>query len=661
MLAAKLKYLASFDLEFNFDAIGFETAEADILLESTAEATPDADVLPEIAADQTPVSRPGDLWILGKHRLICGSALDALAYRELLQGHLATMVINDPPYSVKIDGHVTGLGQVKHREFAMASGELSDSQFIDFLTTSLGHAVNNSIDDAIHDIFMDWRHLSQLSVAASQVYSEQKNLCVWNKSNAGMGSLYRSKHELVAIYKVGSAPHINNIDLGRHGRYRTNVWDYPGVNTFGNCRDAMLAMHPTVKPVALIADAIKVCSRRGDIILDPFGGSGTTLIAAEKTARVAALIEIDPLYADIVIKRWQSHTGGGSIARIDGGGFLRVGPQSAGAWPGPACYGRGGDVATVSDANLVLGRLNPLNFAGGQMNLDVAAARRVVGALAERLGSDLHKVAYDIIKLSNWNMVNAIRLVSIDKGKDPREFTLMSFGGAGSAHAAALMETLGMREAMIPINQGVLSAYGLTSADMRVDVSQTTNLRSDYFDLAAANRVIGALVARALSDLRSDGFAGEPSVVVAFEMRYLGQNYGIEIPVPVQNGALDERGLAAVFDRFHGRHRQLYGYSIEHEILEITDFNVTAVGPVDKPELPRIGATGRVTPRSRRPVYFEETGGFADCAIYQRGDLFADTALEGPAIVEEDYSLTLVHPGQRLTADVWGNLYITRA
>ena len=261
MLAAELKDLA-FDLDFNFDAIGFETAEIDILLDSVAEAASDADDLPEIAADKPPVSRLGDLWILGPHRLLCGSALDFLAFEELLQGRLATMVITDPPYNVKINGHVSGLGQAKHREFAMGSGEMTDSQFVEFLTTSLGYAASNSIDGAIHDIFMDWRHLHQLSVAASSIYSEQKNLCVWNKSNAGMGSLYRSKHELVVVYKVGTAPHINNIELGRTGRYRTNVWDYAGVNTFGKNRDAMLAMHPTVKPVALVADAIKDCSRR---------------------------------------------------------------------------------------------------------------------------------------------------------------------------------------------------------------------------------------------------------------------------------------------------------------------------------------------------------------------------------------------------------------
>jgi N-methylhydantoinase A len=354
-------------------------------------------------------------------------------------------------------------------------------------------------------------------------------------------------------------------------------------------------------------------------------------------------------------------TGGGSIARIDGGGLLRVGPASAGAWPGPACYGRGGTQPTVSDADLVLGRLNPDNFAGGQMKLDKAAAERVVGELAARLGRGLHQVAHDIIELSNWNMCNAIRLVSIDKGKDPRDFTLVSFGGAGSAHAAALAETLGMRDTMVPVYQGVLSAYGLTSADMRVDVSQTINLRSDDLDLASVNESMRRLIERALRDLRNDGYKGEPITIVTFEMRYLGQNYGIEIAVPAIEQGIDQKRLRTVFENFHQRHTALYGYCIEQEIIEITDFNVTAVGLIRKPELPRIRTTGTMRPAARRLVYFQSTNGFVDTPIYNRNGICADTIIKGPAIVEEDYSLTLVPPSQLLSADAWGNLYITRS
>jgi N-methylhydantoinase A len=314
----------------------------------------------------------------------------------------------------------------------------------------------------------------------------------------------------------------------------------------------------------------------------------------------------------------------------------------------------------VSDADLVLGRLNPDHFAGGQMKLDKPEAERVIGGLAAALGTDLHKVAHDIVELSNWNMVNAIRLVSIDKGKDPRDFTLVSFGGACSAHAAALAETLGMRDAMVPVHQGVLSAYGLTSADMRVDVSQTTNLRSDDLDLDAVNIALAGLVSRALRDLHNDGYRDVPLTIITFEMRYLGQNYSIETLVPASENGVDEAGLEAVYGSFHRRHRELYGYSIAEEIIEITDFNVTAIGAIDKPELPKIKASGSIAPCSRRPVYFQAAGGFVDCAIYRREQICADTVIQGPAIFEEDYSLTLVPPDQRLSADEWGNLYITR-
>jgi N-methylhydantoinase A len=354
-------------------------------------------------------------------------------------------------------------------------------------------------------------------------------------------------------------------------------------------------------------------------------------------------------------------TGGGSIAHIDDGGLLRVGPDSAGAWPGPACYNRGGAVPTVTDANLLLGRLNPDNFAGGQMKLDRRAATKVLVRLAEQLGVDVHKVANDIIELSNWNMINAIRLVSIDKGKDPRDFSLVSFGGAGSAHAAALADTLGMKEVIVPIHQGILSAYGLTSADMRVDVSQTTNLRSDQIDLTKMNLVLGALLRRALRDLKDDGYNDEPVSMIGFEMRYAGQNYGVEIPVSLGEIGLSQSDLDAVYQRFHERHKSLYGYSIADEIIEITDFNVIAIGLILKPELPLIRSTGKIHPRAYREVYFQSAGGFIRCPIYSRSDVCADAEINGPAVVEEDFSLTLVHPKQRLNADEWGNMYINRA
>ncbi len=350
--------------------------------------------------------------------------------------------------------------------------------------------------------------------------------------------------------------------------------------------------------------------------------------------------------------------GGGSLAWIDKGGLLRVGPQSAGANPGPACYGRGGAEPTVTDANVVLGRLNPERFAGGQFQLDKSAAEAAVARCAEQLNRGVHEIAHDIIELVNWNMVNAIRLVSIDQGHDPRDFHLVSFGGAASAHAAALAELMEMHEVLVPIHPGVLSALGLITADMRVDVSQTANMRSDLLDLMAVNTTLVDLRRRALKTISDEGFRGEPTMVEAIEMRYLGQNYGVEVPLPQAGEDLDDAGLAEVYRRFAAQHESLYGYSLPHEIIEFVNFNVTIIGPTPKPELSRLDKRSAAAPVGTRDVYFVEAGGFVECPIYWRDHLAPGNALDGPAVVEEDYSLTLLLPGQRLTVGDWGNLTI---
>jgi DNA modification methylase len=311
ILAIELQALV--DLEFDVEITGFSTADIDIVLDEAAEATgkppgPEDDV-PDLPADGAAISRAGDVWALGPHRLLCGSALDATSYESLMAHDRAEMVFTDPPYNVPIDGHVSGLGRVQHREFAMASGEMTEDEFTVFLQTVFGCLADHSAAGSIHFVCMDWRHMWEALRAGRAVYSELKNLAVWNKTNGGMGSFYRSKHELVFVWKSGTAPHVNNFELGQHGRYRTNVWDYAGINTMRPGRMDELAMHPTVKPVALVADAIKDCSRRNGIILDPFLGSGTTVIAAERTGRRACGIEIDPAYVDVAVRRWQSYTG----------------------------------------------------------------------------------------------------------------------------------------------------------------------------------------------------------------------------------------------------------------------------------------------------------------------------------------------------------------
>jgi DNA modification methylase len=272
---------------------------------------------------------------MGEHRLLCGDARDAGAIQRLMAQETARMVFTDPPYNVKIDGHVGGAGKTKHREFAMASGEMSQDQFTRFLTEVLGNMADASCDGSIHFVCMDWRHMSELMTAGGRVYDELKNLVVWTKTNGGMGTFYRSRHELIFVFKKGTTAHINTFGLGETGRYRTNVWEYPGINTFRNDRDDELAMHPTVKPVALVADAIKDVSRRGHIVLDAFGGSGTTLIAAEKTGRKARLLELDPAYCDVICRRFEAYTGKPAILAESGLPWAEVEAERAAATPGP--------------------------------------------------------------------------------------------------------------------------------------------------------------------------------------------------------------------------------------------------------------------------------------------------------------------------------------
>jgi DNA modification methylase len=304
LLALELQEL-SIELNFDVTVTGFETAEVDLLISELNEGAPDeADKIPEIDRSVPAVSRPGDRWRIGDHFLLCGDALSKNSYVELLGAQKAQMVFTDPPYNVAITGNVSGLGKVKHGEFAMASGEMSPHEYTKFLAAAFMRLADFSTNGSIHFICMDWRHIRELLEAAAKPYSELKNLCVWAKTNAGMGSLYRSQHELVFVFKKGAAPHVNNVELGRFGRNRTNIWNYPGTNIVGNNRDAELAMHPTVKPLALVADAILDCSKRGGIVLDVFAGSGTTLIAAEKTGRRGFGIEIDPHYTDTVIRRF---------------------------------------------------------------------------------------------------------------------------------------------------------------------------------------------------------------------------------------------------------------------------------------------------------------------------------------------------------------------
>lgn len=306
-----IEFAGLLEVGIDLEITGFDIPEIDFTFETqqlSADNTQDNEV-PAPDLDHPPVTQLGDLWLLGGHRVLCGDALNEACYEHLLGDELARQIITDPPYNVKVKGHIRVSETSNHEEFMMASGEMSDKEFTEFLTDAVINFTQYGQDGSVHYIFMDWRHLSQLQAVCDRLYTEQLNLCVWVKSNGGMGSFYRSQHELILVCKKGTAKHLNNVQLGKFGRNRTNVWEYAGANSFGPDRQETLDLHPTVKPVALIADAILDSSAPGDIILDPFLGSGTLIIAAEKTSRSGRGMELDPHYVDVAIKRWQDFTG----------------------------------------------------------------------------------------------------------------------------------------------------------------------------------------------------------------------------------------------------------------------------------------------------------------------------------------------------------------
>lgn len=311
----------------SIDLTGFAPSEIDSLFDDHAE--PEIDPIDNLSqCAQKAVTQVGDLWLLGPHRLLCGDARNAADFDTLLLDDRAAMVFTDPPYNVRI-ASIQGRGKIKHREFAEASGEMSRAEFTAFLTETLSLAATRSTDGSIHYVCMDWRHMTELQTAGAKVYPELKNLVVWNKTNAGQGSFYRSQHELIFVFKSGTAPHLNSFELGQHGRNRSNVWTYPGANTFRTGRMKDLAMHPTVKPVSMVADAMRDCSRRGDIVLDPFMGSGTTIMAAERVGRRGYGMELDPLYVDVAIRRWQAFTKRDAVLLGDGRTFEEIADERA--------------------------------------------------------------------------------------------------------------------------------------------------------------------------------------------------------------------------------------------------------------------------------------------------------------------------------------------
>lgn len=327
LLSEELRAVA--DAGVKFDDTAFSAAEVDCIFDQTAEAHgPDLGPEDKLPAHQSAaVTKPGQTWALGPHRIACADMRDPSVLTRLMDGKTARTCFADPPYNIRVDGFAVGKGRTKHAEFAMASGEMASAEYAAFLSTALQNVARVCCDGAIVFVCIDWRHLDEMSAAGRSAHLTLMNLIVWAKSNGGMGTFYRSRHELIFAFKVGEAQHTNTFGLGDGGRYRTNVWEYRGANAFGPTRNDDLASHPTVKPARMVADAIKDVSHRGDIILDPFGGSGTTLIACEMTGRFARLVEIEPTYVDLTIRRWQKVTGRFAVDADTGAEFEEL--QSA--------------------------------------------------------------------------------------------------------------------------------------------------------------------------------------------------------------------------------------------------------------------------------------------------------------------------------------------
>lgn len=318
--------------DFDITVTGLVTAEIDAW--SGAVRTAKLNDLtddPPVPRPSSPVSREGDLWILGDHRLICGDSTKPALIAELLGDEEVRLVLSDVPFNLKIDGFASGLGRNKHSDFAMAAGEMSYYQFVGFLRRSITACIEQLTNGAMVLLFIDWRHVAEMLEAGRASGLELKNILTWVKDNAGMGSLWRSQYELIVAFKHGTAPHINNVALGVHGRHRSNVLQYPGMNSQTKGRGKALELHSTVKPVALIADLILDVSNRGDIVLDPFGGSGTAIIAAEKTNRRARLAEFDPGFVDVGVARWEALTGGTATLAATGQPFAEVAEARLGA------------------------------------------------------------------------------------------------------------------------------------------------------------------------------------------------------------------------------------------------------------------------------------------------------------------------------------------
>lgn len=398
----------------------------------------------------------------------------------------------------------------------------------------------------------------------------------------------------------------------------------------------------------------------GDMIACDMGGTSfeaCLLPGSEPTFTNLEELEYGVPIALTMVDARAIGAGGGSLASVDAAGILKVGPQSAGADPGPACYGRGGTQATVTDANVVLGRLAPEFLLAGDLALDIAASERALDELAERLGLSRERVAQGIVDVANSNMAQALRLVSTDRGYDPRGSTLIAYGGAGPLHACELAGALQIGRVLVPVHPGAFSAFGALLADTRFDYTQTRWMRMRDLDIDAASEVFRGLEARAAADFRQEGFAEAPRLVRSIDMRYVGQNWELNVPLP--GGELTADDFAVGAKTFEEEHERFYGYSIPGEELELLTFNVAAVGTRHSVELPKLVGGPQPEPIDRRPVVFRADEGAVETAVYDRTSFRAGAEIAGPAVVGQVDATTLLPPGSVGHVDEYGNLLIT--
>ena len=447
---------------------------------------------------------------------------------------------------------------------------------------------------------------------------------------------------------------IDSLDRGLRERGFTRSWSVMKSNG-----GQMLAETAGERPVQTVlsglsggiiaGQAFGAEAGASNVITFDMGGTSTDVgVVADGRVGYTTAWEIEfglPVAAPF-IEMTTMGAGGGSIAWVNKGEMLQVGPQSAGAVPGPACYAQGGREATVTDANVVLGRLNPENFLGGDLPLDANLAYQAIERVARQVGLQPVDTAHAIVEIAVENIAEAMRLLTVQRGLDPRMFSLVAFGGAGPLHAAAIARVIGTRATLIPPHPGLCSAFGTLLADIRVDKTWTHLVRSDTPDLADLDKRLNALVQEAVEDLGREGFDGEPTILRSANMRYLGQNYEEEIPIP--DGPLTHDAWQQLIKGFERHYKTEYGYRIENEVIEVVQLNVTAVGEASKPQLSSLSSQPSAKPRSRRLVYFDPREP-VDCPIFERDDLSSDDVLRGPAIIEELDSTTVVHPGQALT------------